>query len=91
MCITFSSRRDTPLYRLKTASQRVRGVLIALAEGRDVSAAVRVFGEKARHHHEVACAGWYASLDDARPLVAEDASAARTTGRDPNAAAQPIS
>jgi IS1 family transposase len=44
---TFSARRDTPLYRLKTPSQRVAEVLTALAEGLDVSAAVRVFG----HHH----------------------------------------
>lgn len=43
---TFSTRRDTPLYRLKTASQRVAEVLTALAEGLDVSAAVRVFGHR---------------------------------------------
>jgi IS1 family transposase len=34
----------TPLYRLKTASQRVGEVLTALAEGLSVGAAVRVFG-----------------------------------------------
>ncbi len=33
---TFSSRRHTPLYRLKTASARVAEVLAALAEGLDV-------------------------------------------------------
>jgi IS1 family transposase len=43
---TFSARRDTPLYRLKTTSQRVGEVLSALAEGLDVSAAVRVFGHR---------------------------------------------
>jgi IS1 family transposase len=43
---TFSARRATPLYRLKTASQRVGEVLTALAEGLDVSAAVRVFGHR---------------------------------------------
>jgi transposase-like protein/IS1 family transposase len=43
---TFSARRDTPLYRLKTASQRVAEVLTALAEGLDVAAAVRVFGHQ---------------------------------------------
>ena len=37
--------RDTPLYRLKTASQRVGDVLTALAEGLDVAAA-RVFGHR---------------------------------------------
>src|SRR6266545_3139885 len=41
---TFSTRRSPPLYRLKTASQRVAEVLTALAEGLDVAAAVRVFG-----------------------------------------------
>jgi len=43
---TCSTRRDTPLYRLKTTSQRVGEVLTALAEGLDVSAAVRVFGHR---------------------------------------------
>jgi len=41
---TFSARRDTPLYRLKTPSQQVAVVLSALAEGLDASAAERVFG-----------------------------------------------
>jgi transposase-like protein len=43
---TFSARRDTPLYRLKTSSQRVGEVLTALAEGLSISAAVRVFGHR---------------------------------------------
>ncbi len=41
---TFSSRRDTPLYRLKTPSHQVAMVLSAQAEGLDPSAAERVFG-----------------------------------------------
>jgi len=41
---TFSARRDTPLYRLKTPSHQVAIVLAALAEGLDPSAAERVFG-----------------------------------------------
>jgi transposase-like protein/IS1 family transposase len=41
---TFSARRDTPLYRLKTPSYQVAVVLSALAEGLDPSAAERVFG-----------------------------------------------
>jgi transposase-like protein/IS1 family transposase len=44
--ITFSSRRDTPLFRLKTASQRVGEVLTALAEGLSVAATARVFGHR---------------------------------------------
>ncbi len=44
---TFSARRDTPLYRLKTPSRRVAEVVTALAEGLDVAAASRVFGYRA--------------------------------------------
>ena len=41
---TFTSRRYTPFYRLKTPSQQIAIVLSALAEGLDPSAAERVFG-----------------------------------------------
>jgi len=41
---TFSARRDTPLYRLKTPSHQIAVVLSALAEGLSPSAAERVFG-----------------------------------------------
>jgi transposase-like protein len=41
---TFSARRDTPMYRLKTPSLQVALVLSALAEGLDASAAERIFG-----------------------------------------------
>jgi IS1 family transposase len=41
---TFTSRRNTPLYRLKTPSHQVAMVLSVLAEGLDPSAAERVFG-----------------------------------------------
>jgi IS1 family transposase len=41
---TFTARRHTPLYRLKTPSQQIARVLSALAEGLDPSAAERVFG-----------------------------------------------
>jgi len=40
---TFSARRHTPLYRLKTPSHQIAVVLSALAEGLDPSAAERVF------------------------------------------------
>jgi hypothetical protein len=43
-CATFSARRNTPLYRLKTPASRVGEVLTALCEGLDVAAAGRVFG-----------------------------------------------
>src|SRR3989440_11408103 len=42
--MTFTARRHTPLYRLKTPSHHVAKVLSALAEGLDASAAERVFG-----------------------------------------------
>jgi hypothetical protein len=42
--ITFSARRHTPLYHLKTPSQQVAVVFSALAEGLDASAAERIFG-----------------------------------------------
>jgi hypothetical protein len=42
--ITFSARRNIPLYRLKTPSHQIAMVLAALAEGLDLSAAERVFG-----------------------------------------------
>ena len=41
---TFTSRRNTALYRLKTPSHQVAMVLAALAEGLDPSEASRVFG-----------------------------------------------
>ena len=41
---TFTARRHTPLYRLKTPSHQTGIVLSALAEGLDASAAERVFG-----------------------------------------------
>jgi IS1 family transposase len=43
---TFSARRNTPLYRLKTSAHRVGEVLTVLAEGLDISAATRVFGHR---------------------------------------------
>jgi IS1 family transposase len=44
--VTFSTRRGTPLYRLKTYSSRIAEVLTALSEGLDVAAAVRVLGHR---------------------------------------------
>jgi transposase-like protein len=41
---TFSARRHTPLYRLKTPSHQIGMVLSARASGLDPSAAARVFG-----------------------------------------------
>jgi hypothetical protein len=49
---TFTSRRNTPLYRLKTPSQQIAMVLSALAEGLDPSSAERVAGLSSGHYHE---------------------------------------
>jgi len=43
---TFTSRRNTPLYRLKTPSCHVAMVLSAQAEGLDPSEAWRIFGNR---------------------------------------------
>ncbi len=56
---TFSAHLHTPLYRLKTRSQRVGEVLTALAEGLDVSAAARVFG-----HRHATITTWLARASD---------------------------
>ena len=50
---TFSARRSTPLYRLKTPSHQIAMVLSALAEGLDPSAAERVAGLPADNHHHL--------------------------------------
>jgi hypothetical protein len=50
---TFTARRHTPLYRLKTPSHQVAMVLTALAEGLDSSAAERVFG-----YHQATITTW---------------------------------
>ena len=58
---TFSARRNTPLYRLKTPSHQVAMVLSALAEGLDPSAASRVFGfRQATITTWLTCAGEHA-------------------------------
>ena len=54
---TFSARRHTPLYRLKTPAHQIAMVLAALAEGRDLSAAERVFGDPSDHHYHLAVPG----------------------------------
>lgn len=51
----FSDRRNTPMYRLKTASTWVSQVMIAMAEGVDLSAATRIF-----HYHHTTVSRWLA-------------------------------
>jgi hypothetical protein len=79
---TFSTRRDTPLYGLKTSSQRLAEVLAALAEGLSVAAAVRVFG-----HSERTLRTWLtrrgAQRSFAQPLLQRPPPGACATRRDP--------
>ena len=58
--ITFTARRHTPLYRLKTPSHHIAMVLSALAEGLDVSAAERVFGYRQATITRLSHARWQA-------------------------------
>jgi hypothetical protein len=51
---TFTARRHTPWYHLKTPSHQVAMVLPALAEGLDTSAAERVAGLPSDDHHHLA-------------------------------------
>lgn len=76
---TFSARRGTPLYHLKTTSHRVAEVLTALAEGLSISAAVRVFGHRhvtittwltrAGEHSATLHGHWFRNLQPAAPPV----------------------
>jgi hypothetical protein len=52
---TFTSRRNTALYRLKTPSHQIAVVLSALAEGLDLSAAERVAELPTNHHRQPFC------------------------------------
>jgi len=54
---TFTSRRNTPLYRLKTPSHQIAMVLTGLAEGLDPSEARRVAGLSTSHHSHLALPG----------------------------------
>jgi hypothetical protein len=81
---TFSARRDTPLYRLKTPSHQVGMVLSALAEGLDPSAAQRVAGLPASHHHHLAHACRRARARAARALLLLSASPAPPVGGTPH-------
>jgi hypothetical protein len=66
---TFTCRRNTPLYRLKTPSQQVAVVLSALAEGLDPSAAERVFGYRQATITSLSHARWETCSDHSRTLL----------------------
>jgi transposase-like protein len=66
---TFTSRRHTPLYRLKTPSHQIAMVLSALAEGLDPSAAERVFGFRQATISSLSDSRWRARANHARALL----------------------
>jgi transposase-like protein len=66
---TFTSRRHTPLYRLKTPSRQVAVVLTALAEGLDSSEALRVFGYRHATITSLSHSRWGTCTDVARTLL----------------------
>jgi hypothetical protein len=66
---TFSARRNTALYRLKTPSQQIAIVLAALAEGLDLSEAWRVAGLPAGHHHHLVDSRGLACTELTRALL----------------------
>jgi transposase-like protein len=77
---TFSARRNTPLYRLKTPSHRVAMVLSALAEGLDASAAERIFGYRQATITSLSVACWRARSDLARTLLLPSPASTPPTG-----------
>ena len=85
---TFSARRNTPLYRLKTPSQQIAVVLSALAEGLDRSAAERVAGLPAGDHHHVADSRRGTCTDLARALLPQPPPSASAVGRTTHQVAQ---
>jgi transposase-like protein len=85
---TFSARRDTPLYRLKTPSQQVAMVLTVLAEGLDPSAAERVFGYRQTTITSLSVPRWRARSDLARTLLPPSLAPASPTGRTTHEATQ---
>ncbi len=77
---TFTSRRTTALYRLKTASHQIAMVLSALAEGLDPSAAERVFGYRQATITSLSHARWATCTDLAPTLLLQSPAPASAAG-----------
>ena len=77
---TFTARRHTPFYRLKTPSHQIAVVLSALAEGLDLSAAERVAGLPTGHHHHLADSRGLARTNLARALLPHPPAPAPAAG-----------
>src|SRR6266704_4019674 len=78
---TFSARRHTPLYRLKTPSHQVAMVLSALSEGLDPSAAERVFGYRQAIITSLSDSCWRTGADLARTLLLPSPPPTSAVGR----------
>ncbi len=85
---TFSARRNTPLYRLKTPSQQVAVVLSALAEELDPSAAERVFGYRQATITSLSGSRWGTCTDLAPTLLLPSPAPPSAAGRTPHQALQ---
>ena len=77
---TFTSRRNTALYRLKTPSRQVAVVLTALAEGLDPSAAERVFGYRQATITSLSHSRWGTCPDVAQALFLQPPAPASPAG-----------
>jgi len=69
---TFTARRHTPLYRLKTPSQQIGVVLTARAFGLDPSAAERIFGYRQATITSLSVPRWRACSDLVRALASRN-------------------
>jgi hypothetical protein len=69
---TFTARRHTPLYRLKTPSQQIAMVLTARAFGLDPSAAERVLGYRQATITSLSVACWRACSDITQALASRN-------------------
>ena len=77
---TFSSRRKTALYRLKTPSQQIAMVLSVLAEGLDASAAERVAGLSTTTITSLSHSRWATRTVLARTLLLQSSAPASAAG-----------
>ena len=84
---TFTSRRNTPLSRLKTPWQQIAMVLSALAEGLDPCEALRVFGSRQATITSLSVACGLARANPARALLLSSPASLSPVGRTTNQAA----
>jgi hypothetical protein len=86
---TWSRRRDTPFYRLKTPSHQVAMVLAAASRRTGPFCGRTSLWLLSGHYHEVAHSRWRARSELARAVLLPSVAPASPTGRTANQAAQP--